>query len=269
MRIDDILRLKERFLALLDQKADEQVYQDFIEKNTPLVPREFVQNHGIYMDLVLRKLSLSSDYTPDFCYLSKSSDDWNIVLIEIEKPQSRYFRDSSTRFHPDFQAALEQITHWRAWFSIPANFNGFVNGTLGTIRGAKRENPCKIKYVLVHGRRAEAEGNDIRNGLIRGMERDDFQIMSYDSLVEDLSSHRELYLGVKKNEYIEILSNKYISEPLFIYLPPSYLRITDELRRSTLDHKNSWQFLSSLSPHRYDLDERLPQIAIIPDIKTF
>src|SRR5271157_5125328 len=106
-RISDAVTLKEDFIALLDKQGGEQEYQEFIEKNTALVPREFIQNHGVHLDVVFRKLSLAADYTTDFFYLSKSSVDWNCILIEIEKPQSKYFKDASTNFHPDFQAALE------------------------------------------------------------------------------------------------------------------------------------------------------------------
>ena len=108
-RVKDVTALKESFIALLDKRAVEQEYQELIEKITALVPREFIQNHGVHLDVVFRKLSLGADYTTDFFYLSKSSIDWNCVLIEIEKPQSRYFKDGSNKFHPDFQAALEQI----------------------------------------------------------------------------------------------------------------------------------------------------------------
>ncbi len=83
--------LRESFINLIDKQCNEQVYQKFIEDNTALVPREFIQNHGVLYDLVFRKLSLANDYTTDFFYMSKSSADWNCVLIEIEKPQSRYF----------------------------------------------------------------------------------------------------------------------------------------------------------------------------------
>jgi len=53
-------RLKAEFLTLLDEDLPEQDYQAYIEQNTRLVPREFVQNHGIHFNLVLRKTGLWS-----------------------------------------------------------------------------------------------------------------------------------------------------------------------------------------------------------------
>jgi Domain of unknown function (DUF4263) len=263
-RISDTAMLRELFIALLDKQGSEQEYQEFIEKNTALVPREFIQNHGVHLDLVFRKLSLADDYTTDFFYLSKSSADWNCILIEIEKPQSRHFKDASNKFHPDFQAALEQINCWRAWFSNRSNFDGFINGTIGLLRGPVDwmwQNPCYIKYVLVHGRRTEFEGNEIKRRLIRAQERDDFHILSYDSLVESLHSKAELYLARRKNERIEILSNKFISEAPFALLDPSYIKITDELRKSILDNKKSWRHYSLKG--RLVLEDILPKIGSI------
>jgi hypothetical protein len=265
--INDAALLKGRFLFLLDQQHREQVYQEFIEKNTALVPREFIQNHGVVFDVVFRKIPLGNGYVTDFCFLSKSSADWNCVLIEIEKPQSRYFKKNSMKFHPDFQTALEQIDNWRAWFSNSSNKEGFVNGTLGQIRDGTHQ-PCDIKYVLVHGRRAEFEGNESRTSKIREKEREDFQILSYDSLVEALHSKRELYMAVKKNEFIEVLSNTFISEDLLTEIPPTYIKITDELRKSTLDNKKSWQrhkiSTSSNTPQlRLILEDTLPEIGVL------
>jgi len=81
-----------KFLELLNEGHEEQIYQTFLEQNTHLIPREFVQNHGIGLGLVLRKLPFGADYKTDFFYFSKSSDDWNAVFIELEKPTSQFLR---------------------------------------------------------------------------------------------------------------------------------------------------------------------------------
>jgi hypothetical protein len=63
-----VKRLKAEFSKLLDQNLTEQNYQLFMEENTRLVPREFVQNHGIHFSLVLRKLGFGADYKSDFTF---------------------------------------------------------------------------------------------------------------------------------------------------------------------------------------------------------
>ncbi len=46
--------LRKAYLELLDHREPEPVYQDYLEQNKQLIPREFVQNHGIGCSLVLR-----------------------------------------------------------------------------------------------------------------------------------------------------------------------------------------------------------------------
>lgn len=85
--------------------------------------------------------------------------------------------------------------------------------------------------------------------------------MSYDSLVESLHSKAELYLARRKNEHIEVLSNRFISEELFALIDPSYIKITDELRKSILDNKKSWRHYSIKG--RLILEDTLPKIGSI------
>jgi len=238
----EIAEVEKEFLTLIGEKHPEQTYQSFIEQNTVLVPREFVQNHGIHFDLVFRKISLAKDYAPDFFYISKSSADWNLILIEIEKPHSRYFKEKSNHLHPDFLAGLDQIAKWRAWFDNAANMAGFIDGTVAPVRVPEgmRLNKCYVKYVLVHGRRAEFEGNATRRSLIKAREADDFKIISFDSLLEALHTKSLLYLCARKNEHIDIVSNKFISEAVFSWMDPSQLRITDALRHDITANRNRW-----------------------------
>ncbi|WP_203368166.1 Shedu immune nuclease family protein [Burkholderia anthina] len=244
----------------MDEEHPEQIYQKYMEDNTALIPREFVQNHGIHFDMVFRKISLARDYAPDFFYLSKSSADWNLVLIEIEKPRSRYFKDNSNDLHPEFLAGLDQIARWRAWFDNSANFTGFVDGTIAPVRVPEmmRRNKCHIKYVLVHGRRSEFEGNELRRGLIRAREADDFHIISFDSLLESLHTKESLYLCVRKNEHVEIISKKFIDESVFSWMDPSQLKIVNELREDIIRNKSRWYH------HRSEggmvLDHVLPKV---------
>lgn len=256
--------LKKEFLELLDKKEVEQVYQEFLEKNTSLIPREFIQNHGLHFDLVLRKISLANDYTPDFFYMSKSSADWNLVFVELEKPQSRYFKNDKNDLHPDFIAGLDQIARWRAWFDSPANRSGFIDSTIHPIRvpESMRSNPSFIKYVLVHGRRSEFEGNEIRRGLIRARETDDFKILSYDSLAESLHTKDFLYLGVRKNDHVEIRSPNFVSENIFSWVDPSYLRITQTLKDDILSQRSTWHHYRIGGGLTLALEYALPKIGL-------
>jgi hypothetical protein len=219
------------FLALLEQEAVEQVYQDYIERNTRLVPREFVQNHGIHFAMVLRKAPFGADFKSDLFYLSKSSDDWNAVFIELEKPQSRFFKDGSNDFHPNFVQALQQINQWKAWFILDGNQKGFLNGTINAIRHppVMARNPTYNKYVLVFGRRREYSGNDQRRALIKAQETDDFKIITYDSLVEGLQHKRDLFTAARLNDHVKILSDELIDENIFSWVDPTQFSVSTAL----------------------------------------
>ncbi|MGN6094147.1 MAG: Shedu immune nuclease family protein [Luteibacter jiangsuensis] len=257
---DELQKIRDEFIKLLDESHHEQVYQRFMEEHTVLVPREFVQNHGVHFDMVFRKISLARDYAPDFFYLSKSSADWNLVLIEIEKPHSRYFKEHANDLHPDFLTGLDQIARWRAWFDNPANVAGFIDGTIAPVRvpEAMRRNKCHIKYVLVHGRRSEFEGSELRRSLIRAREADDFHIVSFDSLAEALHTKSPLYLCLRKNEHVEIISKKFIDESVFAWMDPSQLKIVDELRSDIVNNRGRWYHRSPVDGMM--LDHVLPKV---------
>jgi hypothetical protein len=255
-----VRQLKNEFTNLLDGQHREQIYQRYIEKNTRLVPREFVQNHGIHFNLMLRKLSFGADYKSDFVYISKSSDDWNCVLVEIEKPTSRFFKDGSNEFHPDFNKAIQQINSWRAWFSDPSNKASFAENTIGLIRVPLERNPIHPKFVLVHGRRSEYGGSGTRRRIIAAQERDDFKILTFDSLVEGLESKRDLYVGARRNEYIDIVSDVFLGEAMFCWMQPEQIRIGKPLRASAIAARNQWCHVTIEDDDKFSMDRALRRV---------
>ncbi len=221
---------KTAFMKLLDEKHREQVYQDFLEKHTRFIPREFVQNHGIGCGLVLRKLSFGADYKSDFFFFSKSSDDWNGVLIELERPSSQFFKGNTNEFHPDFVKAQAQINHWKAWFSSEPNKAGFLSSVAPMqVPHHMARNPTYFKYVLVFGRRSQYAGNDNRRRLVLASEREDFKIITFDSLAEDLSGKPEVSVGARHNEYIDILTDEITYPSLYSWMEPTQLRVSKKL----------------------------------------
>lgn len=106
-----------RFARLLDEEREEQAYQAYLEQNTRFIPREFVQNHGIGLSIILRTLSFGADYKTDFFYFSKSTDDWNAVFIELEKPWSRFFKGNTNEYHGDLRARCSRLISGRRGFS--------------------------------------------------------------------------------------------------------------------------------------------------------
>jgi hypothetical protein len=186
-------------------------------------------------------LTFGADYKTDFVYLSKSSDDWNCVLVEIERPDKRFFKDRCNDFHANFGEALQQINRWKAWFLNPDNKASFVNGTLKQIRKPLEENPTFIKYILVYGRRSEYAGNEIRRKLVAAQENDDFKILSFDSLSESLHTKSDLYVGARRNEFVDILSDEFHSDQIFAWMEPEQLRVSERFRNSAIAARATWR----------------------------
>ncbi|MDC5397669.1 Shedu anti-phage system protein SduA domain-containing protein [Acinetobacter baumannii] len=249
----------ESFKRLLDADENEQVYQNFIEENSEFLPRHFMQNHGIHLQLFLRKLPLSSEYISDFFFMSKSTDDWHYVMVEIEKPKSKFFKEGSNDLHRDFLAAVDQIKSWKAWFSQTANKSHFEQ-QLAFLKKPITNTPVYMKYILVFGRRSEIEESDLRLSRVKSYEDDDFKIMTFDSLCEDIARKYPLYKGVKKSGYIEIHNENVLEPEMFSWVQPNEIQIKQALKdnlllsyQTTLDSiNNSERPLKALAKSKYE-----------------
>ncbi|WP_273793889.1 Shedu immune nuclease family protein [Brucella anthropi] len=232
----EITALKQEYLSLLDKEEKEQVYQKFLENNTRLIPRDHVLNHGISCNIVLRKLSYASDFKSDFFFLSKSSVNWHAVHIEIEKPSSKYFKGNSCEFHKDFLHAQQQINDWRAWL-LRNNGAAFRNSVLPLmVPQHMASNPIIHKYILVYGRRAENEGNSMRQSLIASLvQNHDVSIMSFDSLAEELAGKPPVNIGVRKNAYIDVMGDELFRHEACGWIEPTLFRLSEAARNKLLN----------------------------------
>lgn len=248
------------FEELLDRQLNEQVYQNFLEEHTRFIPREFRQHHDIHLHLVLRKLKLAENLVTDYCYLSGSSMDWHCVLVEIEKPSSKYF-SSNRSLHSDFRHALEQIDEWKAWLEVEGNKQHLLQETLAPLFGPNScwRKPVHFKYALVMGRRSEYI-NQERMKLIRVKESSDFKILSYDSLLESPDKN-ELYIGERKSDRIDIITDHFISDYLFSAIPHNQLKVKKSLKTDAENKRDQWHCLKTLEV--YCMESVLPVLATI------
>jgi hypothetical protein len=232
--------LRDAYLKLIDGNDVESVYQTFIEQNTRLIPRDFMQNHYVSNSIVLRKLSLGADYKSDFAFLSKSSSNWNAVHIEIEKPWMKYFKGSDQKLSRHFQDAIDQINDWRAWFLNNANADSFRNIVRPLLNPDNMaSNPINHKFILVYGRRAEYAGNPQRSAKIASLKTDDFTIISFDSLAEQLSSKSELSIGVRKNNGIDLYRDEILDPFMYGSMEPTLFSISSTLRDVMINHPST------------------------------
>ncbi len=215
----EIIKLKENFKNIIDQNLDESVYQNFLEKHTQFIPtRTFELNHGVHCGIIFKKLHIGTQYISDFFFITKSSAEWRLVFIELEKPNSKFFNKDET-ITTDLNKGIKQVNQWRTYLNEPNNLASFinqpaVNKLLSTHPGFVN-NPKNCYYILVTGRR-----DDIKNrNLLSQYTHHNFYIMTYDSLYEAISFSPEYYLGSEKGQNI-IVKNEHMIEhntTLFVY----------------------------------------------------
>jgi hypothetical protein len=87
----------------------------------------------------------------------------------------------------------------------------------------------RIGTVLVYGRRSEFGDNDIRRGPVEAQTREDFKIIKFDSLAEGLRGKVEKMIGVRHNEFIDLMTDDVVDAHAFSLLEPSDIRVRDAL----------------------------------------
>ena len=59
----------EEFISRSD--INENDVQEYLEKNTELIPKKFMENHGISENIIISKLPIGLKYITDFAFVSK------------------------------------------------------------------------------------------------------------------------------------------------------------------------------------------------------
>jgi len=175
--------------VLLNQKppVKETKIQDFLEQYPCMIPGAFgligsESGHYPWLCGVISQPQLPSydRRLPDFMWLSQSSDTEQPVLVEIEAPSKRWFTKSGQQ-NAKLTQALNQIAEWKAWFGVPHNVQAFKT-FYGLDREAWRRRRFRPAYLLIYGRRAEANANPRRTQKRTHLHPDDVMSMTYDRL---------------------------------------------------------------------------------------
>lgn len=231
--------IADEFEKLLNENKDEQAYQDFLEKNTALIPTNLcVLNHDVHFDFIISKLRISQNFTTDFCYLTKSTQEWYVVLVEIEKPSKKIFKRNGNNFEfsSDFNSALEQINTWK----IELEKNKSILDDLKPLIGFNPEflkNPVTFKYILIYGRGSELDNDLKKQKFIMAKNQHEVLIVTYDSLISNFKTPRFCNMTQEYNcknivtkrtngfkmKYLNSLSKDWIA-----WMKPSELDLTSE-----------------------------------------
>ncbi|ODT78401.1 hypothetical protein ABS71_01925 [bacterium SCN 62-11] len=167
---------------LLDSGEEAELrYQHFFEENPDylLIP-ELMHNHGLHLNAVISQFCIDPALKCDFAFLTKSSMEWRLVLVEIERPYQQIF----TKVRPPqptekMTKGLAQISSWKTHMETGLEQ---VRNRLKPLLQPLGSNPIKVCYVLVIGR----DSNDLTDagrGWLRNQTSPDFKIYSYMSLV--------------------------------------------------------------------------------------
>ncbi len=223
---------KSEYFSLLDNPNEgENAIQDYLEKHSYLLPKRFLLNHGIHFNMFISKLPIGIGYKTDFTYITKSSSEWRIVLVEIEDPKKKFFTKNE-QTSQDFNHACDQISKWRAY--INGAGQSHVREELSKLLEPLHNNPVKFKYLLIYGRTSEFSGNDKKVGLIKEREQDGFEIITYDSLISQCENeaHSSSYIILSLmdiNKFkIKFLPSGLINTSIFSYVTRDYLEMNEQ-----------------------------------------
>ncbi len=185
------------FKKLLDaEDSTEQSFQDYLEQHTKLFFPPFEQNHSVHLSLLLSKLKIDTSLTTDFAYLTKSSASWWLVLVEIEHPSKRLFGKRAIP-SAELTAAISQVNDWRTFIERNPSI---IEQKISPLKKPLAGNKMKVRYALVIGRTKEFEKNQEKMDAFEGLQREDFKVLTYDSLV---SAYQ-----VRQNQLLDVMSQK-------------------------------------------------------------
>jgi hypothetical protein len=106
------------------------------------------------------------------------------ILIEIETPWKKWWQSAKHVTHSDLTAATAQVAHWRRWFKQPANQENFYRHY--DIPRRMQDLTLAPRYVIVHGRRSEANKSratiELRGNLSI---KEDTHLVTFDRLEPD------------------------------------------------------------------------------------
>ena len=196
--------------SILSNDPDEASLQGFLEKHPILVPGHATPGSScggspLHCALITQpELPGTPAYRPDFMWITMHSMAWFPTLVEIERPNKRFFkRDAEPT--ANFSQARHQLALWRAWFNDPSNVQQFVRRY--GIPDNMRKRTMQPRMILVYGRRQEFEGDAKLTASMNYLLPLPDELMTFDRLSVDLSMRDAITIrsaGLAKYEAVWI-----------------------------------------------------------------
>lgn len=193
-----ILEHAEQYKELLnkvemhDKSVNESVMQNYLEMHTAFMPMPFRLNHQLHFNSFISKFPVGP-WVTDVAYLTKSTAEWWLVLMELENPHKRLFKGNLDHadFTSDYMQAKQQIEDWKNW--IEDNRNEVLNSLHRIMVPIQmQKNRVSFKYVLIMGRRSELIQSEARRRAIASANGADFRIITYDTILSDYERIRRV-----------------------------------------------------------------------------
>jgi len=248
--MNDLIKKFEKFLD--DKNNDENDIQCFLEENSELIPLPFLAGHQLHQSAIISKLPIGNGYISDFAYLTKCSDYWYLVLMEMEDPKKTIFKKSSEniRFTANFNNAYEQVLSWKAYLEDGNNADELkkrVRKLMG--EGLITDIPFYVRYVLIYGRKSEKQNSEKRIKMFNQKNTHEIQVKTFDSLVSEYQSKPELPKMIlspwRENGFlIKKVPPKDIEMWLLGYLNSDYIKIDNTARERLIEqgyHIEKWE----------------------------
>lgn len=247
------MKIKENeFREILENKdKNENHVQKFLEENTEFIPLMFLLNHQLHFNVIVSKFKLSESYTVDFMYLTKSSDEWHCVFIEIENQHKKIFNKNKENIHFswDFNHAFDQISSWRSY--IDKNRESVLK-KIEILKKPLEKNRVNFKYILVLWRNDEKK-LEKQQEIFTNRTNNDTRIITYDTIINSVnynkSNNRHILLSEWKSWY-KIKELDSLNTSIFAYINSSYLKLTDKQKEVLMkdwyeiNEWEKWNFLN-------------------------
>jgi hypothetical protein len=259
-----------------ESKANENNIQNFMEANTMFMPTPDVLNHRLHLNCIIAKFPIGERST-DYAYLTKSTVEWRLVLVELEDSSKRIFKKSSknTAFTVEFSDAVAQIGVWR----------DHVSQHLDQVREKLRpllvppqmeRNKLSVRYVLVIGRSAEFEEDESRRLRLANFGEDhNLRIITYDSILREVrDGHAAPNAVLRANSRGYLLQSvEAMPSNMFAYIKPSQLDLSKEADRKLRDEMydiDAWKQNKMLTINEKWTAESRPDLykSMHPNVKS-
>lgn len=251
-----------------DNATHEQNFQTFLENHTQLIPRYFLEHHGVDLNTVYIKVPFGTDYKSDFMLITKNSANWTCIHIEIEDPRKKIFK-SDDGLTAEYNSARQQVKGWQSWLAKPENAIAFKRNIEKALLSNMRNNLVKHKFVLIYGRQSELMG-DKRLGLWSSEKTDDYRVATWDSLFDGV--HCPLNVAKFVNQKIHFTSCPHlIPADLFVdgFLPTDFempAKVVVQMIESVENEQS--QIINDSAPD-FSREQRKKTIDAVRQIKTF